>query len=92
MTVTELLQTTPSFVIDSQGNKTAVLLDFVTWQFVLTLLDGLQTELQVPRITQETAQLLAANGVSLEELLAGLEQEKQSLYEETYGAAAPTIS
>jgi hypothetical protein len=95
MTVTELLQSTPSiqFVVDTKGNKTAVQLDFATWQFILNLLDWLETELQVPRLTQEMSRLLADQNITLEELLDGLAQEKQKLYEETYGAnTTPTFS
>lgn len=95
MTVTDLLKSTPSlqFVVDAEGNRTAVQLDFATWQFILNLLDKLETELQVPRLTQETSRRLAAQGITQEELLASLSQVKQELYEETYGAnQAPTFS
>lgn len=95
MSVTELLEATPSlqFVVDAEGKKTAVQLDFATWQLLLSLLDKLEIDLQVPRLTQEAARLLADQGISQEELLAGLSQVKQDLYEETYGAdTAPTFS
>ncbi len=95
MTVTDLLTTTTNFqfVVDAEGNKTAIQLDWATWQFILNLLDRLETELQIPRLTQETARRLASKGLTETDLLADLEQVKQELYNETYGPhPAPPIS
>jgi hypothetical protein len=40
MTISELVESA-QFLVDSEGNKKAVLLDFTTWEALLQLLDDL---------------------------------------------------
>lgn len=65
--------------------------DLATWQFILTLLNLVEADLQTPRLTEQAAQLLDAAGISQADLLASLANVKQELYEETYGRPTPSV-
>lgn len=99
MTVAELLETAQplQFVIDAEGNKTAVQIDFTVWQNLLGLLTIPETELEIPYLTRTAARLMAEKGVTLTDLLENLDEVKLELYEEKYAAnpisnRAPIIS
>ncbi len=55
MSVTEIVEAA-QFVVDAEGNKKAVQIDWTTWQSLLNLLESLERELEViddGRIVQE---------------------------------------
>lgn len=86
MNIQKLVQSA-QFLVDTEGNKKAVQLDFNLWQELLQLLTRL-TELKVPRLTQATARIAEEQEVTLNELLDGLEEVKQELYQERYDSEA----
>jgi len=51
MTVTELLQTA-QFLVDSNGNRKAVVLDYTIWDELLTLLEDLEDSEEILRLRE----------------------------------------
>jgi hypothetical protein len=75
MTVTELLESV-QFVVDTEGNKKAVLLDFAIWQEVLQLLMEMEEEDDVQAVKEIEARLAAREErvYSHEEVWAEIEE------------------
>lgn len=48
MNTTELLRNV-QFVLDTDGNKTAVLLDYATWEEVMTILEDIEDAKEISR-------------------------------------------
>ncbi len=51
MSTTELLQTA-QFLVDTNGNKKAVVLDYVLWEELLTLLEDLEDADEIRRLRE----------------------------------------
>ena len=51
MSVTELLQAA-QFLVDANGNKKAVMLDFAVWEELLTLLEDLEDVEEIRRLRE----------------------------------------
>jgi hypothetical protein len=51
MSVTELLQAA-QFLVDANGNKKAVMLDFAIWEELLTLLEDLEDAEEIRRLRE----------------------------------------
>ena len=51
MSTTELLQTA-QFLVDTNGNRKAVVLDYVLWQELLTLLEDLEDAEEIRRLRE----------------------------------------
>ncbi|NOX60499.1 MAG: hypothetical protein GXP42_00895 [Chloroflexi bacterium] len=73
MSATEILQAA-GFVVDSQGNKRAVLLDYEVWEELLTLLEDWEDAEEIQRLREaeedaipweEAKALLRAEGVDV---------------------------
>jgi hypothetical protein len=57
MTVTELLQAT-QFLVDANGNKKAVVFDFVIWEELLTLLEDLEDTKEIRHLREASEETI----------------------------------
>jgi len=69
MSTTELLQTA-YFLVDANGNKKAVVLDYILWEELLTILEDLEDTQEVRRLREAGEEV-----VPWEQAKAGLRSE-----------------